>query len=573
MKQIFKYLRPYWGKVVLVIIMVFMETIFQLALPKMMADIVDVGIVNGDMGYILHRGTLMLGMSLLEVVMVLISAFMAVQIAMDTGRDMRREAFNKINDFSLYEVDKIGSASLITRITGDVIQVQNVVFIMLRMVLLAPMMCIGGIIMAIGTELYLSQVLLISLPILVLVIAITAKRAVPLFSSMQLKVDELNRVIREKLIGLKIIRAFNKNDYEEKRFESRNQDLTTVSIKVQLIMSSMLPVIMLIMNMTAVAIVLLSSYRINSFSMQVGVITAFIEYANMILMSLTMMAMIFVMLPRAIVCAKRIDEVITTDVTIKDSGRHLPVTDGEITFKNVSTRYYGSENDAVSGISFTAKKGQVTAIVGGTGSGKSTVLNMIMRFYEATAGEILIDGNPIKDIDLKELRSNIGYAPQKAVLFSGTIRSNVGFRGADENQIRSAISIAEATAIVDQGENGLDSDVSQGGTNFSGGQKQRLCIARAIAVPTKIYLFDDCFSALDYKTDAMVRKNLRPVFENAVVIIVAQRISTVKDADNIIMMEDGEIIGSGTHEELMETCEEYREIAHSQSSMGGELSE
>lgn len=573
MNKIFKYLKPYTGKVILVIVLVFFESIFQLVLPKMMAQIVDVGIVNGDMGYILRQGVLMLGASLLEIAMVLISAYFAAKVAMDVGGDMREASFNKVTDFSLYEVDKLGSASLITRITNDVLQVQNVVFILLRMVLLAPVMCVGGIIMTLMTDIYLSRILILSLPLLVLVIAITAKKAIPLFTTMQVKVDDMNKVIREKLVGLRIIRAFNKNDYEQRRFEEKNRDLTNVSIKVQLIMASLLPIIMLIMNMSAVGIVYMSSYRINTFSMQVGTITAFIEYVTLILMSLTMMAMIFVMLPRAIVCAKRVDEIIMTDIAIKDNGKHAPVKDGEITFNNVSARYYGSDNDAITGISFTARKGEITAIVGGTGSGKSTILNMIMRFYEATSGEILVDGNPIKDIDMEELRRNIGYAPQKAVLFSGTIGSNVGFRGASEEQILSAVKTAEASSILEQSDEGLNSPVAQGGTNFSGGQKQRLCIARAIAVPCKIYLFDDCFSALDYKTDAMVRKNLRPIFKDAVVIIVAQRISTVKDADNIIMLDDGEIIGSGTHEELLKNCDAYREIAESQSAMGGDINE
>lgn len=573
MNKIYKYLKPYMLKVVIVVFLVFAESMLALTLPKMMSDIVNTGIVNEDMGFILREGGIMLLVSLAEILMVIVSSYIASDVAMSVGKDMRHATFTKINEFSLYEIDKLGSSSLITRITGDVIQVQNVIYMMLRMVLMAPIMCVGGIIMALGTDRYLSRVLVISLPLLILVIAVTAKKAVPLFHDMQKKVDELNRVIREKLVGLRIIRAFNKHDYEEKRFAKRNDDLTTVSIRTQLIMSSLLPVIMLIMNMTTVVIVLLSAGRVNTFSMQVGTITAFIEYTNTILISLTMMAMIFVMLPRAIVCAGRVDEVVTTEPLIKDNGRHAPITDGEITFKNVSARYYGSDNDAISGISFTAKKGQIIAIVGGTGSGKSTILNLIMRFYEATAGEILIDGNPIKDIDLQELRKAIGYAPQKAVLFSGTIRDNLGIRGANEEEIMSALEIADGISIIEQSGDGLESVVAQGGTNFSGGQKQRLCIARAIAKPAKIYLFDDCFSALDYKTDATVRKNLRPVFKDAVVIIVAQRISTVKDADNIIMLEDGEIIGMGNHEYMMENCEEYREIAHSQSMMGGELSE
>lgn len=573
MKQILKYLKPYKGKVAFVIVLVFFESIFQLLLPKMMAQVIDIGLVNGDMGYILTRGGLMLLASIFEIFMTLISAYLAAKVSIDVGSDMRLSCFNKISDFTLYEVDKLGSASLITRITNDVLQVQNVVFILLRMILLAPIMCIGGIIMAVSTDLYLSQVLIAALPLLIIVIAVMAKRAVPLFSVMQTKVDELNKVIREKLIGLRIIRAFNKDDYEERRFKSKNKDLTDVSIKVQLIMAGLIPAIMLIMNLSTVGILFIGSHRVAAFSMQVGTITAFIEYVTMILMSLTMMAMIFVMLPRAIICAKRVDEVITTDVVIKDSGKHAHLTDGTIEFKNVSSRYYGSDNDAITGINFTAKKGQITAIVGGTGSGKSTILNLIMRLYEASSGEILIDGNPVCDVDMLELRSNIGYAPQKATLFSGTIKENVGFRGESIDRVEKAIDIANAKPFVDENENGINSVVAQGGANFSGGQKQRLCIARAIASDCKIYLFDDCFSALDYKTDAMLRKDLKPIFKDATVIIVAQRISTIKDADNILMIEDGAIIGSGTHDQLMETCEEYKEIAESQSAMGGELHE
>lgn len=573
MKQILKYLKPYTGKTVFVIVLVFFESIFQLMLPRMMAQVIDTGIANGDMGYIATRAGLMLGAAVLEIVFTLVSAYLAAKISINVGSDMRVSCFNKISDFNLYEVDKLGSASLITRITNDVLQVQNVVFIMLRMILLAPIMCIGGIVMTLATDLYLSRVLILSLPLLILVIAITAKRAIPLFSVMQTKVDELNKVIREKLVGLRIIRAFNKDDYEERRFEGKNKGLTDVSIKVQLVMASLLPIIMLIMNISSVGIVYMGSHKVAEFSMQVGTITAFIEYVTIILMSLTMMAMIFVMLPRAIICAKRVDEVISTDIAIKDSGVHAKITEGNIEFKNVAARYYGSDNDAITNISFTAKKGEVTAIVGGTGSGKSTISNLIMRLYDATAGQILIDGNSIRDIDMQDLRNSIGYAPQKAVLFSGSIRENVGFRGESEEQVKRAVKIANAQPIVDQSENGLDSEVAQGGTNFSGGQKQRLCIARAIARPSKIYLFDDCFSALDYKTDAALRRDLRPVFQDATVIIVAQRISTIKDADNIIMIEDGEIIGQGTHRQLIQSCEQYREIAESQSAMGGGIDE
>ncbi|MBQ9624783.1 MAG: ABC transporter ATP-binding protein, partial [Clostridia bacterium] len=489
MKNIFKYLKPYKWQTLLAITLVLLESVFQLIVPRIMAEIVNVGIVNSDMSFILKRCVLIFVFSIAEIIMVIIAAYCAAKVSMDLGRDMRSTAFNKVNDFALYEVDKIGSASIITRITSDVTQVQTMVYMLLRMVIRAPILCVGGIVMATITDIKLSGILLISLPLLALTIGITAKRAIPLFSSMQTKTDDLNRVIREKLIGLRIIRAFNKSEYEEKRFEDKNKSLTDTSIKVQLIMSSLLPVIMLIMNLTTVAIVFFSSYRVNAFTLQVGTITAFIEYALMTLISLTFMALIFVMLPRAIVCANRVEEIVSTEISIKDNGVHAKVTNGEICFNNVSTRYYGSDNDAVSGITFTAKKGEVTAIVGGTGSGKSTILNMIMRFYEATKGEITIDGSSIKDIDLKTLRDNIGYAPQKAVLFSGDVESNLNIRGAKKEDIKAALKIADAEFINDEG--GLQAEVSQGGTNFSGGQKQRLCIARAISTPAKIYLFDD----------------------------------------------------------------------------------
>lgn len=568
MKNILKYLKPFIPIILIIILLVFVESVADLLLPTLTAGIIDTGIRNADFGFILRTGGIMLLITLFGVICNIISAYLASKVSVKVGANLRKKMFYHVENFTLNEVDQIGTSSLITRLTNDIIQVQNIVFMMLRMMLMAPLMCVGGIFMAVTTDLQLSVVLLFILPLLLILVAITAKMVMPLFSNIQKKVDQMNLVIREKLNGIRVIRAFNKTQYEEVRFDKENNDLKIVSIKVQKIMSTMIPLVMLLMNLTTIAIVWFGSFRVSAGAMEVGNITAFIQYATLILMSMMIFAMIFIMLPRAITSAERINQVLDTQISITDNGKHCQPLNNEIDFQGVSSRYVGAENLAVENISFIASSGKTTAIIGGTGSGKSTLLNLIMRFYDVEDGRILIGGCDIKDIDQKELRAKIGYIPQKAVLFSGTIRDNMKFgkEDATDEQIIEALTIAQAKNFVFEKPEGLDAEVAQGGTNFSGGQKQRLSIARALIRKPEIYLFDDSFSALDFKTDAVLREALKPAMQNATTIIVAQRVSTIMNADRILMMDDGEIVGDGTHRELLKTCEPYREIAFSQLS-------
>ncbi len=569
-----KYLKPYRVKLAFVILFSMAAILFELYLPTLMAEIVDVGIVNRDVTFILQTGALMLGCSLMAILLMVGVSYFASKVSLGFGRDMRRTMFVHTEHFSLDEYEKFGSASLITRTTNDVKVVQDVINMMQRMMTRAPLMLIGGVILAVSRDKYLSLVFLAALPVLALIIFLVARRAIPLFSALQNKTDRLTLILREALTGVRVVRAFNRGAHERKRFNIANEDFQDTGIKVGKLMAFMFPIMLIIMNFTNIAIVWFGAIRIDNGDMQVGNLLAFIQYAAMILMSLIMLSMAFIMIPRAQVSAKRLTEVLSTKPTIKDPLREeksFP-TKGIVEFKNVTFRYEGAERPVLEGITFTAKPGETTAIIGSTGAGKTTLLQLIPRFYDVESGEILIDGENIQLLKQSTLRKQIGYVPQKATLFSGTIAENLSFgkEDASEEEMYAALKTAQAIDFVEKRDQGIHSKLEQAGVNLSGGQKQRLSIARSLVRKPKIYLFDDSFSALDYKTDRLLRHELKKETGDATMIIVAQRVNTVKDAEKIIVLNDGKIVGVGTHQELLQENKIYQEIVASQED--GEVS-
>lgn len=571
MIKLFRNLKPYRWLVVAVLVLVFFQTLSELYLPTLMSDIVDNGVVNGDTPYIWKIGGLMLLVALGGMACSIAASYYSARASTGFGKLLRGKVFKHVSNFSLEEFDRIGTASLITRTTNDITQVQQVLIMMLRMMVMAPMMCLGGIIMAVSKDATLSLVLVVVLPVLAGAIFLIARKGLPLFKAIQKKIDKLNLVMRESLTGIRVIRSFNRTDYESKRFDAANLDLTDTSIKVNKIMAFMMPVMMLVMNLSSVAIIWFGGLRIDSGHMQVGDLMAFLQYAMQIMFSLVMVSMMFVMIPRASASASRINEVLDMVPVIKDSAKGKSSSTevkGLVEFQNVTFSYPGAEQPAVQDLTFTAKPGQVTAIIGGTGSGKSTLISLIPRFYDVQEGSVRVDGVDVRDMTQEELRSKIGFVPQKAVLFTGTISENIryGKEDATDEEVRRAADIAQATDFISKMEQGFESPIAQGGTNVSGGQKQRLSIARALVRPAEIYIFDDSFSALDFKTDAKLRAALKEETKEATVIIVAQRVSTVLDADQIIVMNESQIAGIGTHQELMETCDVYKEIVYSQLS-------
>lgn len=569
-----KYLKPYRVKLAFVILFSMAAILFELYLPTLMAEIVDVGIVNRDVTFILQTGALMLGCSLMAILLMVGVSYFASKVSLGFGRDMRRTMFVHTEHFSLDEYEKFGSASLITRTTNDVKVVQDVINMMQRMMTRAPLMLIGGVILAVSRDKYLSLVFLAALPVLALIIFLVARRAIPLFSALQNKTDRLTLILREALTGVRVVRAFNRGAHERKRFNIANEDFQDTGIKVGKLMAFMFPIMLIIMNFTNIAIVWFGAIRIDNGDMQVGNLLAFIQYAAMILMSLIMLSMAFIMIPRAQVSAKRLTEVLSTKPTIKDPEREeesFP-TKGIVEFKDVTFRYEGAERPVLEGITFTAKPGETTAIIGSTGAGKTTLLQLIPRFYDVESGEILIDGQNIQFFKQSTLRKQIGYVPQKATLFSGTIAENLSFgkEEASEEEMYAALRTAQAIDFVEKRDQGIHSELEQAGVNLSGGQKQRLSIARSLVRKPKIYLFDDSFSALDYKTDRLLRHELKKETGDATMIIVAQRVNTVKDAEKIIVLNDGKIVGVGTHQELLQENKIYQEIVASQED--GEVS-
>jgi ATP-binding cassette subfamily B protein len=535
-----------------------------------MADIVDVGVVQGDTNYILRVGGLMLLVAAIGAVCTILAANLSAKTAMGFGKILRGKVFSQVEELSLSEFSRIGTASLITRTTNDITQVQMLVMVTLRMMVMAPMMLIGGIIMAVSQDAALARIIVLIIPVIVAAVIVVMNKSTPLFRAMQEKLDKVNRVLREGLTGIRVIRAFDRIDYEKRRFNDANLDLTSTAIKVNRIMATAMPLMMVTMNFMAIAIIWFGGLRIDQGTMQVGSLMAFIQYVMHIMFSLIMVSMMFVMIPRASASAVRINEVLDTVPEISDgeAAKSGYATKGHVEFRNATFSYPGAEKPVLHDISFEAKPGEVTAIIGGTGSGKSTLVNLILRFYDVETGSILINGVDIRDMSQEDLRSKIGFVPQKAVLFSGTVADNIryGKEEATSEEVEWAAEIAQATEFITGMKDGFDSVVAQGGTNLSGGQKQRLSIARALVRRPEIYIFDDSFSALDFKTDARLRAALKSETSESTVIIVAQRVSTVMDADRIIVLDNGEVAGTGTHRDLIKTCNVYREIVMSQLS-------
>lgn len=535
-----------------------------------MADIVDHGVVTGDTSYIWKIGGLMLLVAAGGMICSIAASFFSAKVSSGFSQLLRSKLFAHVSEFSLHEFDKFGTASLITRTTNDITQIQQVLIMIFRMAVMAPMMCIGGIIMAISKDTKLSLVLAVSIPVLLIAIVIIAKKGIPIFQQLQVKLDKVNRVLRESLTGIRVIRAFNRTAYEKKRFDEANWDLTQTAIKVNKLMAAMMPIMMIVLNLTSVAIVWFGGIRISNGDMEVGDMMAFIQYAMQIMFSFIMLSMMFVMVPRAAVSAERINEVFETFADIQNPSE--PITPegqkGQIEFQDVTFSYPGAEMPAISNISFTANAGEVTAIIGGTGSGKSTLIHLIPRFYDVDSGKVLVDGVDVRNWTQESLRNKIGFVPQQAVLFSGTIAENIryGKEDATDEEVHHAAEIAQATEFIANMTDGFDTIISQGGSNVSGGQKQRLSIARALVRKPDIYIFDDSFSALDFKTDAKLRAALKEETTHAALLIVAQRVNTIMDADQIIVLDHGQIVGKGTHKELMESCAVYREIVMSQLS-------
>ena len=570
MTKLTRFLKPFALSVAAVLVLLFFQSLAELYLPTLMADIVDTGIVKGDTPYILRVGGFMLLVAAGSGACLMIAAYLSSQIATGFGRDLRSRVFSRVESFSLHEFDKIGTATLITRTTNDINQVQNVLIMILRMMVSAPLMAIGGIIMAVAKDGKLSLVLVVAVPFLAAAIAVIALKGVPLFKLMQIKLDKLNLVLRERLTGIRVIRAFNRTSHETERFTAANADLTETAIRVNKIMAALMPIMFLVMNLTSVAIVWFGGLRVNSGDMQIGNMMAFIQYAMQIMFSLLMVSMMFVMIPRAAASAVRINEVLDTEPEITDAAevKRPSARHGFLEFKDVTFSYPGAEQPAISHISFRANPGEMTAIIGGTGSGKSTLISLIPRFYDIDSGSILVDGIDVRELAQETLRAKIGFVPQTAVLFTGSVADNIryGRETATDEEVRQAADTAQATEFVSGMKEGFDSVIAQGGTNISGGQKQRLSIARALVRRPEIYVFDDSFSALDFKTDARLRAALKKETRDATVLVVTQRISSVMDADRIIVLDDGQIAGIGTHRELLKTCEVYREIASSQLS-------
>ncbi|ANS76196.1 multidrug ABC transporter ATP-binding protein [Paenibacillus yonginensis] len=601
MLKLFRLLKPYRIPVIITLILVFIQSLAELYLPTLMADIVDNGVVKGDTAYIWRFGFYMLLVAMGSMICSIAASYFSSMSATGFGKLLRGRVFKHVTNFSLEEFDKIGTASLITRTTNDINQVQQVLVMMLRIMVMAPMMAIGGLIMALSKDRELTLIFVVVIPVMALVIAAVASRGLPLFKAIQKKIDKLNLVLREALTGIRVIRSFNRIEFEKQKFDEANRDLTETSIKVNKIFAIMMPAMMIIMNFTQIAIVWFGGHRIDADEMQVGDLMAFIQYAMQIMFSILMVTMIFVMIPRASASAERINEVLNVEPAIKDwteqdeqaareaaagagqadagdeSGADVWSADemaetkplrGYLEFRDVTFSYPGAEQPAIKDVSFAAKPGEITAIIGGTGAGKSTLVSLIPRFYDVDSGEILIDGVDIRKMTQAELRSKIGFVPQKAVLFTGTVADNIryGKEEATDEEVRHAAKIAQADEFISKMEEGYNAPISQGGSNVSGGQKQRLSIARALVRRAELLIFDDSFSALDFKTDAKLRAALKQEASDSTMLIVAQRVSTVMDADRIIVLNESEVAGIGTHRELMETCDVYREIVSSQLS-------
>ena len=562
-------LKPYWRQIAVVMVLLLIQAIANLYLPTLNADIINNGVVTGDTAYIIKTGALMLGVSLVFVIAAIVAVYWGSKVAMGFGRDVRGALFRRVQSFSQAEVNHFGTPSLITRTTNDVQQVQMVVLMMLNVIISAPMMAIGGIIMALRLNVPLSAVILVAIPVMAVFIGLVMMRAIPLFMSMQKKIDRINQVTREMLSGVRVIRAFDRTAYEEERFDVANTDLTTTTLRVGRLFALMMPILILILNLSMVAIMWFGGIQVADHGMPIGDLTAFLTYIVQILLAVLMATIMFVMVPRAAVSAKRIQEVLETQPSIVDPEQPAVAETqaGRVEFRDVEFRYPGAEEPVLSGISFTARPGQTTAIVGSTGSGKTTLISLIPRFYDVTGGSVLLDGIDVREMAQQDVWRRIGLVPQKAFLFSGTVADNLryGDEQATDEGLWHQLDVAQSREFVEEMPDKLEEHISQGGASVSGGQRQRLAIARALAKQAPIQIYDDSFSALDFTTDARLRAALHKHTADATVIIVAQRVGTIMHADQIIVLDDdGTIAGVGTHEELLHTSDTYREIVASQ---------
>jgi ATP-binding cassette, subfamily B, multidrug efflux pump len=565
-----RFLRPYWRQLIIVLALLLVQAIANLYLPDLNADIINNGVVKGDTDYVLRTGGLMLFVTFALAIAAIVSTYLGARIAMGFGRDVRSSVFRAVESFSQTELNTFGTASLITRNTNDVQQVQMVVMMGATVLVSAPMMGIGGVIMALRQDVPLSGLLLVILPVMFIFIGFMMRRAIPLFGAMQKKTDRINLVMRETLAGVRVIRAFVRTDHEEERFNDASRDLMVTALSVNRLFAVMMPFLFAIFNFSSIAIIWFGAIRVDSGGLQIGNLTAFLQYIMQILFSVMMATIMFVMVPRAAVSGARIYQVLTAKPSVNDPPHPSPASigHGHVEFRDVTFGYPGAEHPVIRGVSFDAGPGEVTAIVGSTGSGKSTLVNLIPRFYDVTGGSVLVDGIDVREIQRDDLWKMIGVVPQKAFLFSGTVASNLRFGdpNASDDELWHALEVAQGRDFVEEKDEGLEAPIEQGGTNVSGGQRQRLAIARALVKKPEIYIFDDSFSALDFRTDARLRAALQDETGDATVLIVAQRVGTIMNADRIVVMEDGMVAGIGTHAELMESCETYREIVLSQLS-------
>ncbi len=563
-----RFLAPYKGAVAVVATLQFVGVVASLYLPSLNAQIIDNGVVTGDIGYIVATGGRMLVVSVVQIVCTIAAVYFGARVAMGAGRDMRAAIFARVARFSGREVAEFGPPSLITRNTNDVQQVQMLVLMTFTMLIAAPIMMVGGVVMALREDVGLAWLVAVAVPVLAGTIGFITSRMIPGFRAMQVRIDTVNRVLREQIMGIRVLRAFVRERYEADRFATANRELTDVAISVGRWMAAIFPVIMLILNVSSVAVLWFGGIRVDAGDMQIGSLTAFLAYLIQILMSVMMASFMLVLVPRAAVSADRIGEVLDTESSVVPSADGVtdPPARGEVVFEDVELTYPGASHPVVSGVSFTASPGQTTAIIGSTGAGKTTLLNLAVRLLDVTAGSITVDGIDVRDYDPEALWAGMGLVPQKAYLFSGTVASNLAYGKPDatEDEMWEALSIAQGRDFVEAMPEGLQGPIAQGGTNLSGGQRQRLAIARAVIRRPAVYLFDDSFSALDLATDARLRRALAPVTSDATVIIVAQRVSTIVDADRIVVLEGGAVVGVGTHAELLETCPTYAEIVESQ---------
>ncbi|ROS74337.1 ABC transporter ATP-binding protein [Cellulomonas sp. PhB143] len=566
-----EYLRPYTAAITAVLVLQLAQTLATLYLPSLNADIIDKGVSTGDTDYIMHTGMVMLLISLGQVVCAVAAVFFGARAAMSMGRDVRRGFFRQVQSFSAQEVNRFGAPSLITRSTNDVQQVQMVVLMSFTIMIMAPIMLVGGIILALQEDATLSLLLVVVVPVLAVTVGLIVSRMVPYFRVMQKRIDRINQVMREQITGIRVIRAFVRERHEEARFEVANESLFDTSLRAGKLMALMFPTVMLVMNLSSVAVMWFGGHQIDQGELEIGELTAFLSYIMYILMSVMMSTMMFVMVPRAAVAAERITEVLDTASSVVEPTAPTPLParpTGRLELVGAGFAYPGAEEAVLHHVDLVAEPGRTTAIIGSTGSGKTTLLNLVPRLFDATEGSVRIDGIDVRELSGQDLGSLIGLVPQKAFLFSGTVADNLryGRPDATEEQMWQALEVAQARDFVERLEAGLEAPVSQGGANFSGGQRQRLAIARAVIRDPRVYLFDDSFSALDYATDAALRAALAPRTRDSVVVVVAQRVATIRSADVIVVLEHGRIVGQGTHDELLETNETYQEIVYSQLS-------